>query len=145
MGYRNEFLTATRGLGILTSVFDSYAPHKGEIPGRKNGVLIANALGKVTAYACFNLQERGTLFVQPGDDVYEGMIIGENNRDNDLVVNITREKHLTNIRAAGSDEHLILTPPRAFTLEQAIDYIANDELVEVTPRKIRLRKKAIKK
>jgi GTP-binding protein len=141
MGYRNEFLTVTRGLGILTSLFDSYAPFKGEIPQRKKGVLIANATGKVTAYACFSAQERGTLFVSPGQEVYEGMIVGEHSRENDLMMNITREKHLTNIRAAGSDENIILTPPREFTLEQAIDFIEEDELIEVTPRRIRLRKR----
>lgn len=141
MGYRNEFLTATRGLGILTSVFDSYAPWKGEIPQRKKGVMISICSGKVTGYACFGLQDRGTLFVGPGDEVYEGMIAGEHSRDNDLVVNVTRGKQLTNVRASGSDENIILTPPRTFTLEQAIDFIQDDELVEVTPHFIRLRKR----
>lgn len=141
MGYRNEFMTVTRGLGILTSVFDSYAPWKGEIPGRKRGVLISICTGRVTPYACFGLQDRGTLFVTSGDEVYEGMVVGENSRDNDLVINVTREKQLTNIRAAGSDENVILTPPRKFSLEQAIDFIQDDELVEVTPRFIRLRKR----
>jgi GTP-binding protein len=143
IGYRNEFLTVTRGLGILTSVFDSYGPHRGEIAGRKRGALISMNQGKVTAYACFNLQSRGKIFVKPGDDVYEGMVIGENTRDNDLVVNITREKQLTNVRASGSDENLILTPPTVLTLEQAIDFIQDDEYVEVTPRHIRLRKKGL--
>ncbi len=141
MGYRNSFLTVTRGLGILTSIFDSYAPHKGDIPGRQNGVLIANGPGKVTGYACFSIQERGSLFIRPGDEVYEGMVVGENSRDNDLVVNPTRGKQLTNVRASGSDENIILTPPRSFTLEQAIDFIQDDELVEVTPNFIRLRKR----
>jgi len=141
MGYRNEFMTVTRGLGILTSVFDSYAPWKGTIPGRKKGALISICAGKVTAYACFNIQDRGSLFVSPGDEVYEGMVVGENSRDNDLIVNVTKGKQLTNIRAAGSDENIILTPPRTFTLEQAIDFIQDDELVEVTPRFIRLRKR----
>lgn len=141
MGYRNNFLTVTRGLGILTSVFDSYGPHKGDIPGRPNGVLIANGSGKVTAYACFSIQERGSLFINPGNEVYEGMVVGENSRENDLVVNPTRGKQLTNVRASGSDENIILTPPRAFTLEQAIDFIQDDELVEVTPNFIRLRKR----
>ncbi|MCB1110925.1 MAG: translational GTPase TypA, partial [Chlamydiia bacterium] len=143
IGYRNEFLTVTRGLGILTSVFDSYGPYRGGIAGRKNGALISMNQGKVTAYACFNLQSRGTIFVKPGDDVYEGMIIGENSRDNDLVVNITREKQLTNVRASGSDESLILTPPTVLTLEQAIDFIQEDEYVEVTPKYIRLRKRVL--
>jgi GTP-binding protein len=97
----------------------------------------------VTGYACFNIQERGTLFVAPGDEVYEGMVVGENNRDNDLVVNITKGKQLTNIRAAGSDENIILTPPRTFTLEQGIDFIQDDELIEVTPHFIRLRKRIL--
>lgn len=141
IGYRNEFLTVTRGLGILTSVFDSYGPYRGEIAGRKNGALISMNQGKATGYACFNLQSRGTIFVKPGDDVYEGMIIGENNRDNDLVVNITREKQLTNVRASGTDESLTLTPATMLTLEQAIDFIQDDEFVEVTPNRIRLRKK----
>lgn len=143
IGYRNEFLTVTRGLGILTSVFEAYGPHRGEISGRKNGALISMNQGKVTAYACFNLQSRGKIFVKPTDDVYEGMVIGENSRDNDLVVNITREKQLTNVRASGSDESLILTPPTVLTLEQAIDFIQDDEYVEVTPNHIRLRKKVL--
>lgn len=141
MGYRNNFLTKTRGLGILTSIFEKYEPFKGPIPGRIQGVMISSCLGKATGYAAFQLQERGSLFVNPGDDVYEGMIIGEHARDNDLVVNIAKEKHLTNVRAAGSDENIILIPPRKFTLETAIDYIQDDELVEVTPQTIRLRKK----
>lgn len=141
MGYRNEFLTATRGLGILTSLFEKYAPWKGSIPGRPRGVLLSIGPGKTNGYACFNLQERGTLFTAPGDDVYEGMIVGENSRDNDLVVNVTKGKQLTNVRASGSDENIILTPPRKFTLEQAIDYIQDDELIEVTPDAIRMRKR----
>ncbi len=143
IGYRNEFLTVTRGLGILTSIFDTYGPFRGEIPGRKNGALISLNKGKVTAYACFNLQSRGTIFVKPGDDVYEGMVVGENSRDNDLVVNITKEKQLTNVRASGTDDSLILTPHTVLTLEQAIDFIQNDEYVEVTPNHIRLRKKIL--
>lgn len=141
MGYRNEFLTATRGLGILTAVFEEFAPWKGVIPGRTKGVLVSMCSGKTNGYACFNLQERSTLFVSPGDEVYEGMVVGENSRDNDLVVNVIKGKQLTNVRAAGSDENIILTPARRFTLEQAIDYIQDDELIEVTPDSIRLRKK----
>jgi len=144
IGYRNEFLTVTRGLGILTSIFDSYGPYRGDIAGRKNGALVSLSQGKVTGYACFNLQSRGSLFVKPGQDVYEGMIIGENSRDNDLTVNITREKQLTNVRASGTDESLILTPSTVLTLEQAIDFIQDDEFVEVTPHHIRLRKKFLK-
>lgn len=141
MGYRNEFLTATRGLGILTSVFDTFAPWKGNIPGRTRGVLISTGPGKTSGYACFNLQDRGVLFCSPGDEVYEGMIVGEHNRDNDLIVNITKGKQLTNVRASGSDENIILVPARRFTLEQAIDYIQDDELIEVTPDSIRMRKR----
>lgn len=141
MGYRNEFLTATRGLGIMTSIFEEFSPWKGPIPGRQRGVLISNCAGKTNGYACFNLQDRGTLFVSPGDEVYEGMIVGENSRDNDLMVNVIKGKQLTNVRAAGSDENIILTPPRRFTLEQAIDYIENDELIEVTPDCVRMRKR----
>lgn len=140
MGYRSEFLTRTAGLGILTSIFEKFGPWKGEIPGRSRGVLISNSSGKANGYALFNLQERGSLFVKPGDEVYEGMIVGEHARDNDLVVNATKAKQLTNVRAAGSDENILLTPPRKFTLEQAIDYVADDELVEVTPQTVRLRK-----
>ncbi len=140
MGYRNDFLTRTSGLGVLTSIFETFAPWKGEMAGRSRGVLISNSPGKANGYALFNLQERGSLFVKPGDEVYEGMVVGEHSRDNDIVVNAIKAKQLTNIRAAGSDENIILTPPRRFTLEQAIDYIADDELVEVTPNFIRLRK-----
>lgn len=140
IGYRNDFLAVTKGQGIMTSSFDSYGSWKGDIPGRKKGVLISHNRGQVTAYAAFNLQGRGSLFVSPGDQVYEGMIIGEHNRENDLVVNITREKHLTNIRAAGSDENIILTPVSKLTLERAITYIEEDELIEITPKSIRLRK-----
>lgn len=141
MGYRNDFLTMTRGLGILTSVFDKYLPWKGEIPGRQNGVLISIGTGKATGYSLFNLQDRGVMFVGPTDEVYEGMIVGENSRDNDLVVNVIKGKQLTNVRASGSDENIILTPHRRFTLEQAIDYIEDDELIEVTPGFIRMRKR----
>lgn len=141
MGYRNDFMTVTRGLGIMTSLFEAYAPFRGTIPGRIRGVLISGNAGKVTGYACFSIQDRGTLFVSPGEEVYEGMVVGENNRDNDLIVNVTRAKQLTNVRASGSDENILLTPPRTFTLEQAIDFIQDDELVEITPRFIRLRKK----
>jgi len=140
MGYRSDFLTRTSGLGVLTSIFDSFTPWKGELAGRSRGVMISNAPGKANGYAIFNLQERGTLFVSPGDDVYEGMIVGEHARDNDLVINVIKGKQLTNMRASGSDENIQLTPARKFTLEEAIDYIDEDELVEVTPNFIRLRK-----
>lgn len=141
MGYRNEFLTITRGLGILTSISEGFTPWKGTIPGRARGVLISMCAGKTNGYACFNLQDRGVLFTAPGDDVYEGMVVGENSRDNDLLVNVIKGKQLTNVRASGSDENIILIPPRRFTLEQAIDYIQDDELIEVTPDAIRMRKR----
>ncbi|WP_042239491.1 translational GTPase TypA [Neochlamydia sp. S13] len=141
MGYRNEFLTQTRGLGILTSIFENFSPWKGVIPGRLRGVLVSMAPGKATGYSLFNLQDRGTMFVSPGDDIYEGMIVGENSRDNDLMVNVSKGKQLTNMRASGSDENVILVPARRFTLEQAIDYIQDDELIEVTPDAIRMRKR----
>lgn len=144
MGFRNDFLTMTKGEGILTSIFHEYSPWKGVIPGRPRGVMISQTQGKATPYAIFNLQDRGTIFVVPTQEVYEGMIVGEHSRDNDLVVNITREKQLTNIRASGSDENIQLTPPRRFTLEQAIDFIQDDELIEITPTSIRLRKRFLK-
>jgi len=144
MGYRNLFLTVTRGLGIITSLFESFSPWKGVIAGRQQGALISISGGKTTPYAAFNLQGRGTLFVKPGDAVYEGMVVGENSRDNDLVINVTKEKQLTNVRASGTDENVVLTPPRIFTLEQAIDFIEDDELIEVTPNFIRLRKRFLK-
>jgi GTP-binding protein len=141
VGFRTEFLTDTRGTGIMNHVFHGYAPFKGPIPGRKNGVLIAMEDGETVAYSLFNLQDRGILFVAPGTRVYEGMIIGEHARPNDLVVNACKGKKLTNVRASGSDEAIRLTPPRSLTLEQALEYIDEDELVEVTPSSIRLRKK----
>lgn len=144
MGFRTEFLTATAGTGLLHHVFDHYGVKKGDIPHRVNGVLISNSLGKATAYAIFNLQERGRMLIDPQTEVYEGMLVGIHSRDNDLVVNITREKQLTNIRAAGSDENIILTPAIQFSLEQALEFIEDDELVEVTPHAIRLRKKYLK-
>lgn len=144
MGYRHDFLTITRGLGILTSLFDSFQPWKGVIPKRAKGVLISINQGKSTAYAIATLQKRGELFVSPGDEVYEGMVVGENSRENDLVVNVTRPKQLTNVRASGSDENIPITPARKMTLEQVIVYIEDDELIEVTPHFIRLRKRNLK-
>ncbi|WP_430398864.1 translational GTPase TypA [Ferrovibrio sp.] len=143
IGYHGEFLTDTRGTGIMNKLFHSYGPHRGAIPGRRNGVLIANGTGETTLYALNFIEERGVLFVDPGVAVYEGMIIGEHSRDNDLDVNPMKAKQLTNIRAAGKDEQVRLTPPRKMTLEQAIAYIADDELVEVTPKSIRIRKKML--
>jgi GTP-binding protein len=142
IGFRTEFLTATQGTGLLYNVFDHYGPvKKGEYGQRINGVMIANGAGKALAYALFNLQERGRLVIGPGEEVYEGMIIGIHSRDNDLVVNPLKAKQLTNIRAAGSDENILLTPPIRMSLEQALEFIDDDELVEVTPHHIRLRKK----
>jgi GTP-binding protein len=144
IGFRTEFLTATQGTGLLYNVFDHYAPVKrGSFGQRNNGVLIANGMGKVLAFSLFNLQERGRMFVGPGEEVYEGMIIGIHSRDNDLVVNPLKGKQLTNMRAAGSDENIILTPPIRLSLEQALEFIDDDELVEVTPNNIRLRKKQL--
>jgi GTP-binding protein len=144
IGFRTEFLTATQGTGLIYSVFDHYGPlKKGEFGSRINGVLIANGPGKALAYALFNLQERGRLFICQGEEVYEGMIIGIHSRSNDLVVNPLKAKQLTNIRAAGSDENILLTPPIQMTLEQALEFIDEDELVEVTPNHIRLRKKLL--
>jgi GTP-binding protein len=140
IGYQGEFMTDTRGTGIMSRLFHSYGPYKGPIGGRRNGVLIANALGQAVAYALWNLEDRGAMFITPGTAVYEGMIIGEHTRDNDLEVNPLKAKQLTNIRAAGKDEAIRLTPPRLMSLEQAIAYIEDDELVEVTPTSIRLRK-----
>jgi GTP-binding protein len=145
IGFRTEFLTATQGTGLIYHVFDSYGPVKpGDFGSRINGVLISNGAGKALAYALFNLQERGRLFIGHGEQVYEGMIIGIHSRDNDLVVNPLKAKQLTNIRAAGSDENILLTPPIRMTLEQALEFIDDDELVEVTPNSIRLRKKELK-
>lgn len=141
IGYHGEFLTETRGTGVMNRVFHSYQPHAGPIAGRRHGVLISNAAGKSAAYALVSLEERSTLFIGGGTQVYEGMIIGENSRDNDLDVNPLKSKQLTNFRAAGSDEAIRLTPPRVLSLEQAIAYVEDDELVEVTPDSIRLRKR----
>ena len=144
IGFQTEFLTATSGTGLLYHVFDRYGPQKkGAIGARVSGVLIANATGKALAYALFNLQERGRMMVGHGDEVYEGMIVGIHSRDNDLVVNPLKAKQLTNIRAAGSDENILLTPAVRMSLEQALEFIDDDELVEVTPKSIRVRKKLL--
>jgi GTP-binding protein len=143
IGFRSEFLTLTRGEGVMSSQFDGYEPWQGRIEKRTTGAIVSDREGDVVAYACFYGQERGALFVKPGDHVYSGMIVGEHSHDNDLEFNICKEKKLTNIRAAGRDENIILTPPRDMTLEIALEWIAEDELVEVTPRSIRLRKKAL--
>src|SRR5690606_1634078 len=145
IGFHTEFLTTTSGTGLLYHVFSHYAPiSKGEMHRRPNGALIASCAGQATAYALWNLQERGKLFISPQTHVYEGMVVGIHSRENDLVVNVTKEKQLTNIRAAGSDENIMLTLPIRLTLEQAMEFIEDDELVEVTPNHIRLRKKYLK-
>ncbi|NAZ36824.1 translational GTPase TypA [Rubellimicrobium sp. CFH 75288] len=141
IGYQGEFLTDTRGTGVLNRLFHGWAPYKGEIQGRRQGVLVSMENGQAVAYALWNLEDRGRMFINPQDPVYEGMIIGEHSRDNDLEVNPLKAKKLTNIRAAGNDENVRLTPPVQMTLEQAIAYIQDDELVEVTPTAIRLRKR----
>ncbi len=143
IGYQGEFLTDTRGTGILSRIFHGYEPYKGDMPGRRNGVLIANSTGVSVTYALWNLEERGFLFIPGGVKVYEGMIIGQHSRDNDLEVNPLKGKQLTNIRTTSKDEAVRLTPPKELTLEQAIAYIEEDELVEVTPKSIRLRKKLL--
>jgi GTP-binding protein TypA/BipA len=142
IGFQSEFLTLTRGTGLMSHIFDEYAPmREGPVGERRNGVLISQDNGEAVAYALWKLQERGRMFVSPGDPLYEGMIIGIHSRDNDLVVNPIREKKLTNIRAAGKDEHIDLIPPIKLTLEYAVEFIDDDELVEVTPKSIRLRKR----
>jgi GTP-binding protein len=141
IGYQSELLTDTRGTAVLNRLFHGYAPYRGEIGGRRTGVLISNAAGEATAYSLFNLQERGAMMIEPQTRVYEGMIVGQHTRDNDLIVNVIQGKKLTNIRAAGKDENTILTPPMRLTLERALSYIEDDELLEVTPKTIRLRKR----
>jgi GTP-binding protein len=141
IGFQGEFMTMTRGTGLMSHIFDGFAEVKGAIPDRHNGVLISNENGEAVAYSIFALQERGRMFVSHGEKVYEGMVIGIHSRDNDLVVNPIKTKKLTNIRAAGKDDALLLTPPIKLTLEYAVEFIADDELVEVTPESIRIRKR----
>ncbi len=140
IGFRSQFMTDTHGSGIMNKLFDGYAPWFGPIPQRNTGSLVSDRKGKVTTYACIGMVDRGELFINVGTDVYDGMIIGERNRDGDLNVNITREKKLTNMRAAGSDNTVTLRPPNLLSLDQCIEFIAEDELVEVTPNVIRMRK-----
>jgi GTP-binding protein len=144
IGFQGEFMNLTRGTGLMSHVFDNYAPVKGDIPERRNGVLISAEDGPAVAYALWKLQERGRMFVSPGETLYEGMIIGIHSRDNDLVVNPIKGKQLTNVRASGKDEAIALTPPIELTLEYAVEFIADDELVEVTPKSIRIRKRFLK-
>jgi GTP-binding protein len=143
IGLRSEMLTETRGTIVMNALFDGYIPYQGEIPQRLTGALISDRTGSITAYALDSLQDRGTLFVQPGVEAYEGMIVGEHSRDNDLDVNAVREKKLTNMRASSADDAIRLAPPRLLNLEQSIEFIADDELVEVTPKSLRLRKKIL--
>jgi GTP-binding protein TypA/BipA len=140
IGFRTEFLTETRGTGLLHHVFDRWEPWAGELRLRPTGSLVADRSGKTASFALFNLQERGVLFVHPGEDVYEGMIVGENARPEDLDVNACKEKHLTNMRSSNSDVLVRLMPPRLLSLDQALEFVREDEAVEVTPRAVRLRK-----
>jgi GTP-binding protein len=144
IGFQGDFMTMTRGTGLISHIFDGFGVVKGEIPDRHNGVLISNEDGPAVAYALFALQERGRLFVSPGEALYEGMIIGIHSRDNDLVVNPIKTKKLTNVRASGKDDAILLTPPIPLTIEYAVEFIADDELVEVTPQSIRVRKRYLK-
>jgi len=144
IGFQGEFMNLTRGTGLMSHVFDEFAPVKGDIPERRNGVLVSQEDGDAVAYALWNLQERGRMFVSPGERLYEGMVIGIHSRDNDLVVNPIKGKKLTNVRAAGKDDAVLLTPPIALTLEYAVEFIADDELVEITPKSIRIRKRYLK-
>jgi len=141
IGYFSEFLSDTRGTGLMNRLFYGYAPYKGAVQGRRTGVIISNGTGEAVAYAMWKLEERGPMLIQPGVKVYEGMIVGEHAKNNDLEVNVLQGKQLTNMRASGKDEAVRLTPPLLMTLEKAIAYIADDELVEVTPKNIRLRKR----
>ena len=143
IGFRNQFLTETKGNGIMNHVFAGYAPYKGDIPGRTRGSLVAFEAGETTSYGISNAQERGTMFIVPGEQVYEGQIIGENSREDDMDVNPCKKKHVSNMRASGSDEAIRLIPPKTFSLEQALEHINDDELVEVTPKSIRMRKKIL--
>ncbi len=140
IGFRDEFLTDTKGTGIMNSYLEGYQPHRGEFPSRFTGSIVADRQGQAVPYAIYNLEPRGELFIEPGNPIYEGLIIGEHNRDNDIDVNPCKEKKLTNMRAAGKDENIILTPTRPMTLERAIHFVRDDELVEITPKSIRLRK-----
>jgi GTP-binding protein len=142
-GYRGEFLTDTRGTGIMHHRFLEYGPWAGYLSGRSRGVLVSMEAGTIIAFALFNLQERSTLFVAPGDPVYEGMLVGENARPGDMDVNPCKEKKLTNMRSKSADEHVVLEPPRELTLEGALEYIEDDELIEVTPKGLRLRKRML--
>jgi GTP-binding protein len=140
IGYQGELLTDTRGTAVMNRLFHEYAPFKGEVAGRRNGVLISTDAGEAVAYALWNLEDRGPMMIEPGWKVYQGMIVGEHTRENDLEVNVLKGKKLTNVRASGKDEAVRLTPPIRMTLEKSIAWIQDDELLEVTPKSIRLRK-----
>jgi GTP-binding protein len=144
IGFTNEFMNLTRGSGLISNIFDGYEPHRGEIAGRKNGVLISMDDGEIFTYALGKLDDRGRMFVKANDPVYEGMIVGIHSRDNDLVVNATRTKQLTNFRVSGKEDAIKITPPIDLTLEYGVEFIDDDELVEITPKSIRLRKRHLK-
>ena len=137
-------MNLTRGTGLISHIFDGYAPHRGSVPGRRNGVLISQDDGNAVGFSLFTLQDRGRLFVAPGDIVYEGMLVGIHSRDNDLVVNPIKEKKLTNVRSSGKDENILLTPPVKLTIKYAVEFIEDDEMVEITPKSIRMRKRYLK-
>jgi GTP-binding protein len=141
IGYQTELLSDTRGTAVMNRLFHAYAPFKGEIPGRRTGVLISNGQGEAVAYALWNLEDRGPMIIHPQTKVYQGMIIGEHTRGNDLEVNVLKGKKLTNVRASGRDDNVLLTPPMRMSMEMALAYIQDDELVEITPQSIRLRKR----
>jgi GTP-binding protein len=143
IGYQGEFLTDTRGTGVMNRLYHSHGPYKGDIEGRRNGALISTGQGEAVAYAIFNLQDRGIMFIDPQDKVYAGMLVGENSRENDLEINVLKGKQLTNVRASGTDEAVRLVPPKRLNLEEMISYIQDDELVEVTPKSLRLRKREL--
>ena len=143
IGFRNDFMTDTKGNGIINTIFEGYAPYKGDLQYRSQGSLIAFESGEAVAYGLFNAQDRGTLFIGPGEKVYAGMVIGQSGKSEDIELNVCKTKHLTNTRASGSDEALKLTPPRILSLEQALEFIDTDELLEVTPESLRIRKKIL--
>jgi GTP-binding protein len=144
IGFQNEFLNLTRGTGLASNIFDGYEPYRGEIASRKNGVMISQDDGEIVTYALGKLDDRGRMFVKPGDPVYEGMIVGIHSRDNDIVVNPVRTKQLTNFRVSGKEDAIKITPPVTLTLEYAVEFIEDDELAEITPKSIRLRKRYLK-
>jgi GTP-binding protein len=143
IGFRGDFMTATKGNGVINTIFDGYDPYKGDMMYRQQGSLIAFEAGEAITYGLFNAQERGTLFIGAGEQVYAGMVVGENGRSEDIEVNVCKRKQLTNTRASGSDDALKLTPPKILSLEQALDFIDTDELLEITPKNIRIRKKIL--